>query len=84
MRIGRKRSLAASIMDSVSPMPSSRNLLMKSTRRIAFLPTRPTSMMMPRMVKMLRDFPVRARAKSAPIMASGMENITTMGQTYES
>ena len=81
MRMGRSRSFAASLIESLMAMPSRRNLLMKSTRRIAFFPTSPTSMMMPRMVKMLRDLPVRASAKSAPIMARGMENITTIGQT---
>jgi hypothetical protein len=47
IRIGRKRSLAADIADSISPLPESSSIFANSTIRIAFFAARPISMIRP-------------------------------------
>jgi len=53
MRMGRRRSLAASIAASTAPMPDSRCDLANSTMRMAFLAARPMSVIMPIWAKTL-------------------------------
>ena len=69
----------ASIRASKVLIPVSFMALVLSTRRIAFLPTSPISMITPRIEKILNDFIVKARARRAPTMATGIENSTTNG-----
>ncbi|MNI54361.1 hypothetical protein D3C73_1092530 [compost metagenome] len=79
IKIGRKRAWLASTSASLVSLPSAFKWLVKSTRIIAFLATRPISIIKPKMVKIPIELLVKARASKAPITAKGRENITTKG-----
>ena len=73
MRIGRNRNFVASIKASFNSIPFALKLFVKSTTRMAFLPSNPTSIIKPRMEKILKDCFASASASKAPIMAKGIE-----------
>ncbi|MNL28916.1 hypothetical protein D3C87_1505820 [compost metagenome] len=79
IKIGRKRAWLAKIKASRVDLPSAFIWLVKSTRIIAFLATKPINIIKPKMVKIPKLLFVKARAKNAPITANGIENITTSG-----
>ncbi|MNS04868.1 hypothetical protein D3C72_362560 [compost metagenome] len=79
IRIGRRRIGAALRSASNIGRPSSRNWLVNSTSRMAFLVTRPISVMMP-MIEMIESVCLASnRANSAPTMASGSESMMVKG-----
>ena len=84
IKMGRIRSLPASISASVRGTPRSRKISVKSTIKIPFLVTRPMSMTNPNREKMFTVLPVSARPKKAPTRATGNENIIANGDTNDS
>ena len=72
IRMGRKRSIEASKMESREFFPSLRSAaIAKSIIRMAFFLTMPISRMIPMMAMMLRSVCVSSRASSAPTPAEG-------------
>ncbi|MNH29403.1 hypothetical protein D3C79_896330 [compost metagenome] len=69
----------AAIRASSVVLPSALAWFAKSTIRIAFFATKPINMIIPRIEKMFSVLLVKASANSAPIIANGIENITTNG-----
>ena len=60
-------------------VPAARAWFVKSTSRMAFLVTRPISMMRPIMLMMLRLSPVASRARATPTSDSGSESMIANG-----
>ncbi len=79
MRIGRKRSAAASLAASCHVLPSSRRWLATSTMRIPFFVTRPMSTMLPIWEKMFNVSPLTHSDSTAPASASGTVSIIVRG-----
>ncbi len=81
IRMGRNRIAAASVTAPVTVRPSARSWLANSTIRIAFLVTRPISMIRPMREKMLSDCPNTHSETTAPNTASGTESRMVNGST---
>ena len=81
IKIGRSRTRAASSSASVRSMPSSRARLAKSTKRMAFLVTRPISMITPITENIEIDEPKAISASTTPIRVSGSAVIKASGCT---
>jgi len=79
IRIGRILTLPARINASRVLCPSAFIWLVKSTSRIAFFPTSPTNMIMPRIEKIVSDCMVSHSTSRAPMIARGIEKSTTNG-----
>ena len=79
MRIGRKRSFAASSAASIAGFPCSRCALANSTMRIAFLAARPMSMTRPTWTNTLFSSPWSQMPKKAPKATSGVPSRTAKG-----
>ena len=79
MRIGRKRSAAASLAASCQELPSSRRWLATSTMRMPFFVTKPMSTIEPICEKMLSVSPLTHNDSTAPASASGTVNIIVSG-----
>lgn len=83
MRIGLIRTAPASVIASSLPI-CSLFWEINSTSRIALFTTIPTSMIKP-IIAIIESFcPVRKRARKAPDMANGIENITMNGSATDS
>ena len=80
INIGLRRAWFACIRALKVVSPSDFLWLAKSTKRMAFLATRPINIMIPNIVKMLIDSLVSANPHNAPIRERGMENITIKGR----
>ena len=80
MTIGRSRVEPALMSARSRPRPCSRRAwLAKSTSRIAFLVTRPMSMMRPIMLMMFKVSPVRRSATATPTSDRGSESMIAKG-----
>jgi len=73
MMIGRKRVRPALRSASCRFAPSPRFRIVKSTRRIPFLTTRPMSMIIPIMLMMFRFPLVTSNASATPMKLSGSD-----------
>ena len=79
IRIGRSRTCPAVSSESCRVAPARRVRLAKSTSRIAFLVTRPISMMKPIIENMLSVVPVRSSARKTPISENGSDAMIATG-----
>ena len=79
IRMGRRRTRAASCRAAPRSIPSSRARLAKSTSRMAFFVTSPMSMITPMMENMLSVLRHISRAATTPINVSGNEAISATG-----
>ena len=79
IRIGRRRTRAASANASVRGSPRFLSVLVKSTSRMPVLTTRPTAMIRPMTEKMLSVLWVTYRPRSAPTMPRGTPRMSTIG-----
>ena len=77
--MGRRRVEPALIRASLRGAPAARAWFVKSTSRIAFLVTRPISMMRPIMLMMLRVSPVARSASATPTSDSGSDSMIASG-----
>ena len=78
--IGRKRSFAPSTAASCRDTPSSRRWTANSTIRIAFLPSRPTSMTRPIWAYTSLARPMARRKKKEPKTPTGSDRTTASGR----
>ena len=81
MRMGRRRSVAASVTASTLLLPASRSWLANSTIRMPCLVIRPTRVMSPIWLNTLSVPPVNLSASSAPSMDSGTLSMMMSGST---
>ena len=81
IRIGRSRVGPACSSAALRARPRLRSVLVKSTSRMAFFPTRPVNRIMPIMLIMLSVLPVMASRPKAPTTASGRLNMIISGNT---
>ena len=79
IKIGRKRTLAASSRAALRSTPSARARMAKSTNKMAFLVTRPISMMTPMIENIERVELNIISAKTTPIKVSGSAVISAIG-----
>ena len=79
IRMGRRRTRAASSSAAPRSMPSSRARLAKSTSKMAFLVTSPMSMITPMMENMLSVLRHITSAPTTPMSVSGSEAISATG-----
>ena len=79
IRMGRRRSLAASTAAAAGDMPSSTFTLANSTIRMAFFAARPISTMRPICVNTLLSLPTSQTPVSADNSVSGTIRITAKG-----
>ena len=78
--IGRKRNLPPSMAASLSDRPSLRRCTANSTIRIAFLPSKPTSITRPIWAYTSFDRPMTWRNRKEPKMPTGSDRITASGR----
>src|SRR5690606_14131750 len=79
IRIGRKRSRAASMADSARPAPLAYRSLANATIRMAFFAARPITVTIPPMKYTSLSLPIKLLSSTAPSMPSGTASITDSG-----
>ena len=79
MRMGRRRMRPVSMSASRLDMPPMRSWLTQSTKTMPLLTTTPASSKKPTMATTERSSPVNSSASKPPVKASGMVNMTMMG-----
>ena len=79
IKIGRRRMRPVSIRASRFSMPPMRSWFTQSMNTMPLFTTTPESTRKPSMLTMDRSMPVSSRASNPPVKASGIVNMTMMG-----